>query len=199
MRLTEFLEKMKAKYGDGVRVKRNDDAKAVPESWPQPLREFYQSYDFAEFPFGAIYPLHAALKEDEPFKSAGWLCFGFDGYFSFWLCKKEMGEAGDIFASWDHEVDDEMEATHDDLVAFLADVEMEYEPGCRVILVQPVLDKKIAAKMKRDFSSPLSISEFVKSCNTVPYIIRDDFAYKTALQIISDNKEYSGYIKVEFV
>ena len=137
------------------------------------------------------------LKEDEPFKSEGWLCFGFDGYFSYWLCKKEADEMGNIFSSWDHEMDDEMEATYEDLVGFLMDMELEYEPECRVILVQPILDKKLAAKMKKDFSSPLSISEFVKSCNTVPYIISDDFAYKTALQIISDNKEYGNYIKVE--
>lgn len=110
-----------------------------------------------------------------------------------------MDRTGNIFTSWDHEVDDEMEATHNDLVEFWVDVEMDYEPECQVILVQPILDKKIAAKMKKDFSSPLSISEFVKSCSTVPYIISDDIAYKTALQIISDNKEYSGYIKVALV
>lgn len=199
MKFAEFLEEMKAKYGDSVSVKLNDDRKAVPENLPRPLKEFYQRYDSVEFPFGEIYPLQVALKEDEPFKSEGWLCFGFDGYFSYWLCKKEMDETGDIFTSWDHEVDDEIEATQDDLVEFLVDMEKEYEPECQVILVQPVLDKKLAAKIKKDFFSPLSIGEFVKSCNTVPYIISDDLAYKTALQIISDNKEYGDYIKVELV
>ena len=199
MKLIEFLEEMKAKYGDGVSVKLNDDGKIVPENLPQSLKEFYQTYDSVEFPFGEIYPLHVTLKEDEPFRSEGWLCFGFDGYFSYWLCKKETDEMGNIFSSWDHEMDDEMEATHDDLVEFLMDMELEYEPECQVILVEPILDKKLAAKMKKDFSSPLSINEFVKSCNTVPYIISDDFAYKTALQIISDNKEYADYIKVELV
>lgn len=199
MKLTEFLEEMKAKYGDGVSVKLNDNEKVVPENLPQPLKDFYQRYDSVEFPFGEIYPLHVALNEDEPFKSEGWLCFGFNGYFSYWLCKKETDEVGDIFSLWDHEVDGEIEATHDDLVGFLVDMEIDYEPECQVILVQPILDKKLAAKMKKDFLSPLSISEFVKFCNTAPFIINNDFAYKKALQIISDNKEYDDYVKVELV
>lgn len=199
MNITEFLEKMKTKYGDGVSVKLNDDKKVVSENLPQPLKEFYQSYASVELPFGEIYSLNVALKEDEPFKSGGWLCFGFDGYFSYWLCKKEPDEEGNIFSSWDHEMDDEMVATHDDLVEFLMDLEMEYEPDCQVILVQPISDMKIAAKMKKDFQSPISLSEFIKSCSTAPYIISEEFAYKTALQIISDNKEYSEYIKLEIV
>ena len=92
-----------------------------------------------------------------------------------------------------------MEATHDDLVEFLMALEKEYEPDCQVILVQPISDMKIAAKMKKDFLSQISISEFLKSCSTAPYIISEEFTYKTALQIISDNKEYSEYIKVELV
>ena len=94
-------------------------------------------------------------------------------------------------------MDDEMEATHDDLVEFLIDLEMEYEPDCQVILVKPITDMKIVAKMKKDFLSPISVSEFLKSCSTAPYVISEEFAYKAALQIISDNKEYSEYIKVE--
>lgn len=199
MNIIGFLEEMKIKYGAGVSVKLNNDRKVIPESLPQPLIEFYQVYDSVELPFGEIYPLDIALKEDEPFKSEGWLCFGFDGYFSYWLCKKEPDETGDIFSSWDHEMDDEMEATHNDLVEFLRDLEMEWNPDCRVILVQPVSDMKIAAKMKKDFLSPISISVFLKYCSTAPYIISEEFAYKTALQIISDNKEYSEYIKVELV
>lgn len=32
MRFTEFLEEMKARYGDGMSVKLNDDGEAVPEN-----------------------------------------------------------------------------------------------------------------------------------------------------------------------
>ncbi len=127
MKFAEFLEEMKVKYGDDVRVKLNDGGKVVPENLPQELIEFYQSYDFVEFPFGEVYPLHVTLKEDEPFKSEGWLCFGFDGYFSYWLCKKETNDMGTVFTSWDHEVDDEMEATHDDFVEFLMEMERDFE------------------------------------------------------------------------
>lgn len=77
--------------------------------------------------------------------------------------------------------------------------EIEYEPECQVILIQPILDKKLAARIKRDFSSPLSINEFIRSCNSVPYLICDDLPYRNVLQILSDNKEYSEYIKVELV
>lgn len=127
MKFDEFLEKMKAKYGDDVRVKLNDDGKVVSDNLPQPLKEIYQSYDFIEFPFGEIYPVNVTLKEDEPFKSEGCLCFGFDGYFSYWLCKKETNEEEDIFTSWDHDMDDKIVASHNDLVEFLLDMEMEYE------------------------------------------------------------------------
>ena len=99
----------------------------VLEYLPQSLKEFYQIYDSVEFPFGEIYPLQVTLKEDEPFKSEGWLCFGFDGYFSYWLCRKESDDEGLVFTSWDHEMDDEMEATHNELVEFLKDMETEYE------------------------------------------------------------------------
>ena len=40
MNITEFLVKMKTKYGDGVSVKLNDDKKVVSENLPQPLKEF---------------------------------------------------------------------------------------------------------------------------------------------------------------
>ena len=196
MSLSEFLEKMKEIYGDTVVVKLNDKEKSILTSLPQQLQELYKIYDSIELPFGEIYPLNATLQEEEPFKSEGWLCFGFDGYFSYWLCKK----TGKAFTAWDHETDDEIEATHSNLVEFLMDIETEFEPeGCQVVLIQPVTDKKLAIKIKKDFSSPLSIGEFIKSCNTAPFIIRNDLSYKTAMQIISRNKEYKDFIKVELI
>jgi hypothetical protein len=200
MNLSEFLEEMKAKYGDSIVVKLNDGENAIPASLPKPLQKLYKIYNSIELPFGEIYPLQVTLKEDEPFKSEGWLCFGFDGYFTYWLCKKELDDTGEAFTAWDHETDDEIEATHSDLVEFLTDIETEYEPeSCKVVLVQQVTDKKLALRIKKDFSSPFSISEFIKSCNTAPFVIRDDLSYKTAVQIISDNKEYNDLIKVEFI
>ena len=199
MEFTEFLDKMKIKYKDSVVVKYNGEEKIIPDHLPQPLKEFYQIYDYVEFPFGGIYPLHVTLKEDEPFKSEGWLCFGFDGYFSYWLCKKDFDAAGENFTSWDHEMDDKIEAMQGNFVEFLMDMENEYEAECEVVIIKKVQDKKLAAKIKKDFSSSLSISEFVKSCDTVPFVIRDDMDYKTALQIILDNEEYEEYIKVDLI
>jgi len=70
---------------------------------------------------------------------------------------------------------------------------------CRVILVQPIADKKLAAKMRKDFSSQLSMSEFIKACGEAPFIIKNDFACKTAEQIMSANKEYSDFIRLEMI
>lgn len=70
---------------------------------------------------------------------------------------------------------------------------------CKVILIKKLVDKKLAARIRKDFSSPLGLSEFIKSCNTVPFIIRHEFIYKPAIQLMLDNKEYEDFIKIELI
>ncbi|MDE6517175.1 MAG: hypothetical protein K2L18_04920, partial [Acetatifactor sp.] len=67
---------------------------------------------------------HSDTKE--PFKSEGWFCFGFDGYFSYWLCGYDSDEDGLWITPWDHDVDTEMECVYASVVEFLTDMEEEY-------------------------------------------------------------------------
>lgn len=70
---------------------------------------------------------------------------------------------------------------------------------CQVILTKPVTDRKMAAGLRRDFTSTLGLGEFLRSCQTVPFVIRNDFLYKTALQIVSEHAEYSDVIQLNLI
>ncbi len=128
--IEKFVEKMKQKYGRNVVVKmRNCNAETLTQV-PQPLVELYTYYDSIEFPFGRIDSMENAVKYSntaEPFKSKGWFCFGFDGYFSFWFCSYSPDSEGLWITSWDHDMEDEIECVYLNLVEFLQDMEEEYE------------------------------------------------------------------------
>lgn len=124
-----FIEKMKKKYGGQVVVKTGNFSGEELSRVPQPLKEVYSLYDGIEFPFGYIDPLKSAIEHSdtaEPFKSEGWFCFGFDGYFSYWLCKYDPDEEGLWITPWDHEMDTEIECVYESIVEFLTDMEEEY-------------------------------------------------------------------------
>lgn len=57
----------------------------------------------------------------------------------------------------------------------------------------------MAAKIRRDFLSEISLNEFLKLCNCPPFMINDKFLYKTALDLIEKNMEYLNFIKVELI
>ncbi|MDE7309636.1 MAG: SMI1/KNR4 family protein [Lachnospiraceae bacterium] len=128
--IEKFVEKMKQKYGRNVVVKMKNCNKETLIQVPQPLVELYSYYDSIEFPFGRIDSIKNAVKHSntaEPFKSKGWFCFGFDGYFSFWLCSYSPDSEGLWITSWDHDMEDEIECVYSNLVEFLQDMEEEYE------------------------------------------------------------------------
>lgn len=127
MKIEKFINEMKQKYGDSVIVKERTCDEETLAQIPQPLKEFYSLYDSVEFPFGYIYPIKTTIKKREPFESEGWFCFGFDGYFSYWLCNCQPDADGLWITPWDHETDDEKECVYADLVEFLQDMEEEYE------------------------------------------------------------------------
>lgn len=128
--LEKFIEEMTEKYGDSVIVKEGTCSKEILEKIPTPLKELYASYESLEFPFGRIDSATIALEHSnhaEPFQSEGWFCFGFDGYFSFWLCSFHPDHEGLWITPWDHEVDSEIECVYTSLVEFLRDMAEEYE------------------------------------------------------------------------
>lgn len=127
--LEEFINKMKEKYGDRVITKASSFSEEEMLQVLEPLKEVYTLYDGVEFPFGYIDSMKSAVELSntaEPFKSEGWFCFGFDGYFSFWLCKYDSDEDGLWFTPWDHDLNDEIECAYASLVEFLTDMEEEY-------------------------------------------------------------------------
>lgn len=128
--IKKFVEEMKSKYSEDVVIKPRTCSEEALMQVPPPLKEFYSYYDSVEFPFGSIDSIETAVRHSstaEPFKSEGWFCFGFDGYFSFWLCSYSPDMEGLWITSWDHDADDEIEGVYLNLVEFLQDMEDEYK------------------------------------------------------------------------
>ena len=124
--IQKYIEEMKQKYGDSIIIKMRTCDKKILEQIPQPLKEFYYIYDSIRFPFGDIYS-PKINDNDDSFISEGWFKFGFDGYFSYWLCSYEEDEDGLWITPWDHEVHDVIEGVYSTLVEFLQDIEDEYQ------------------------------------------------------------------------
>lgn len=128
--LQEYIEEQTVEYGDKVKVVPCGYDEKELALVPDAMKEFYRMYESIELPFGEIDRIEIAVKhsEAEPFKSEGWFCFGFDGYFSFWLCRLEPDEEKLSFTYWDHEsgcgID---EPVYENLTDFLRDMQAEYE------------------------------------------------------------------------
>lgn len=127
--IIEYIEGLQKIYGDRIIVKKSPYDEKMLSQIPKPLQEFYAVYESLETPFGSVYSLEVNFRDSEnkPFREQGWFSFGFDGYFSFWLCSYQADQDGNYFASWDHEIDDEIEAIEADFTAFLEYMREEYE------------------------------------------------------------------------
>jgi len=68
---------------------------------------------------------------------------------------------------------------------------------CKVVLTKTLTDKRLAVRLRRDFASPLTLSDFLNSCSNIPFVIRSDFVYKKAMKILDDNQDYEGLIRIE--
>lgn len=96
---------------------------------PPPLRTFYSLYGGADFPFGHIFPPEDVLNDPvakQAFYDDGWLEFGCDDYFTFWLCRLEPTVDGLWLEAWDHDSEIEPEAGFADLPSFLRFLEEEF-------------------------------------------------------------------------
>lgn len=70
---------------------------------------------------------------------------------------------------------------------------------CCVTLIKPLIDKKIIAKIRRDFSPNIRINEFINLCDNPPFIVNSEFLYKRAIEIISSNPDYEGLFNVDII
>ncbi len=128
--LQKYIEELKKKYNDKVNAVPSEYDEEMLALVPDAIKEFYRTYESIELPFGEIDRIEVAVKhsEAEPFKSEGWFCFGFDGYFSFWLCKLEPDKEKLSFTYWDHESGCEIdEPIYENLTEFLKEMQEEYE------------------------------------------------------------------------
>ena len=128
--LQKYIEELKKKYNDKVNAVPSEYDEEMLALVPDAIKEFYQTYESIELPFGEIDRIEVAVKhsEAEPFKSEGWFYFGVDGYFSFWLCKLEPDKEKLSFTCWDHESGCEIdEPIYENLTEFLKEMQEEYE------------------------------------------------------------------------
>lgn len=128
--LQKYIVELKEKYNDKVKAVSSEYDEEMLALVPDAIKEFYRTYESIEVPFGEIDRIEVAVKhsEAEPFKSEGWFCFGFDGYFSFWLCKLEPDKEKLSFTYWDHESGCEIdEPIYENLTEFLKEMQEEYE------------------------------------------------------------------------
>ncbi len=129
-RISDYINKLSEIYGDKVTFTKSTYDENTLSLVPKVLREFYTEYSEVYFPFGSISNIENSLKdsEAEPFKSEGWFSFGFDGYFSFWLCLFTPDNDDLSFTYWDHESGADIDgAIYADIIEFLEDMQSEYE------------------------------------------------------------------------
>ena len=129
-RISDYINKLVKIYGDKVTFTKSTYDKNTLLLVPKVLREIYTEYSEIDLPFGSISSIENSIKdsEAEPFKSEGWFSFGFDGYFSFWLCLFTPDNDGLSFTYWDHEIEEDIDgAVYKDIIEFLEDIQSEYE------------------------------------------------------------------------
>jgi len=67
---------------------------------------------------------------------------------------------------------------------------------CSITLKKPLPSKTMAAALRRDFASPLTIREFLKACESLPFEISAGFRHKEALTILAAHPEYTKYLDI---
>ena len=127
--LDEFLETMKKKYNNQIKIEKLNAINETQIEIPEALMELYSNIKHIQFPFGEIYTKEVAIKQSSqrPFFNK-WFVFGWDGYFTYWLCSYKKSEEGFSFTYWDHEYGNDIEEpVWENLCEFLEDIEEEYQ------------------------------------------------------------------------
>ncbi len=127
MSLKNFIEEIESKYPDQVNC--GLPARKIDEQIPEAVKPIYLFADGIDLPFGRIFPMCEAIEKSgrDPF-NPGWFVFGFDNYFTFWLCKKNGSDSDLVFTYWDHESGNSIEDPEwSNLNDFLKDLLEDYE------------------------------------------------------------------------
>ena len=108
-----LVRQVERDFGVSIPVSPSTDLAAVPH----PLRPLYEFSDGLTLPFATIHKIADWDRTTFP----GWIYFGSDHYFSWFLCHESESPA---LTSWDHEVGHEIEAEFDTAIEWLTE---EYE------------------------------------------------------------------------
>lgn len=186
-----YLDELTGMYGPAVkRVKSACDESALALV-PEALREFYREYAEMQLPFGSIDPIEVGIENSkaEPLKSEGWFCFGFDSYFSLWLCRMTPDEENLSFTAWDHDSGCEIDgAVEQDLVAFLKSAQAQYaregDLGSVMLTKMPNDKLKCLAATKKAFALTVTTGELLKNAGVLPYVVAEKMGYAQAKERI---------------
>lgn len=129
-RIKEYFDRLKETYKDKVVLEESHYDEKTLNMVPEVMRDFYRAYKEAYLPFGHIYTIEDSIKDSkaEPFKTEKWFSFGFDGYFSFWICSLKPDKKGNSFTYWDHESGLEIDgAVYKDIIDFLEGMKSAFE------------------------------------------------------------------------
>ncbi|MBR6879652.1 MAG: SMI1/KNR4 family protein [Clostridiales bacterium] len=195
MSLSECIAVLDELYGNDIKKKEghSDDDKLILV--PEKLREFYSQYISMKMPFGKILSIEEGidLSNKEPFRSEGWFCFGQDDYFSFWLCKLSPDDEGLSFTSWDHDMEEEIDApafeSLEEMLMFISDDYMNSELAamCKVSVSGYCKEAmKEMVEVRKAFHSTVSMLELKEKASKGSCLLKDKFHYYQAKKIIKD-------------
>ena len=192
-KLQKHINDLVERYGDAIRFTKSACSEHALSSVPEALRELYRNFDTIGLPFGDVYSMETAIEQSqaEPFQSEGWFCFGFDKYFSFWLCKKIQDEEGLSFTTWDHDGGCEIgRAIYGDIIEFLVDMQHYYAENRnrgKVLLVLMPGDKlKFMAELRKTFALTTTSRELLEVTKNLPCVIGDTIMEADAQRMINE-------------
>lgn len=187
-----YINELISMYGSAVRFTKSSYDESSLALVPEALRDFYKEYAELQLPFGCVDPIEVGManSEAEPFKSEGWFCFGFDGYFSFWLCRTVPDEENLSLTTWDHDSGCEIDgATEKDIVAFLKNAQSQYaqerDIGTVMLIKVPNDKLKCLAATKKAFALTVTTSELLKKASVLPYVVAEKMGCAQAKERIN--------------
>lgn len=190
--LKQYVSALAKTYGDKVECTPSGHDEQALAVLPEALRELYREYDRIDLPFGYTYSLKTALEQStaEPFQSEGWFCFGFDRYFSFWLCKLAPDAKNLSFTTWDHDVEEIGGAIYQTVVELLENEQEEYEENRNLGSVEldelPEDKLKFLAALRKAFSLPITTQQLLEAAEDLPYTVAENIPYADAEEMMDE-------------
>ena len=184
--IKSYISKLTKTYGNKIEYIESTYDNTTLSLVPNVLRDLYRTVSKIEFPFGYIYPIEVAIEESqkEPFKSGGWYCFGFDKYFSFWLCRHIPDENNLSFVAWDHDIGPIDGAVFETVIDFLQWEQKEYDENLNIgaVMLDELPNDKtdFLSKLRIAFSLTISIDELLEETEDLPFTVVYDIPYLDA-------------------